>query len=461
MRVVRCLSLIGTLSLAACAAGVTEEENDLDPGNVDPIGGEATQSEESLDDELWWRRRDSGVRDAGSSVNNDAGSSTPSNDAGSSTPTRDAGSTSPVVDAGSPAVDAGNTNPAVDAGSSTPTRDAGSTTPPRDAGSSTADSGSTQPSNDAGSGTTGVWRPFNDQSPWNTPIAQNAPLAPDSAALIADLRASSQYGSNLDVNIAEFSIPLYYATPTTPLVDFLVELGGLGFSGSDGSNARAMVPVPAGATPDPMSDHHIAIIDRAKNIEWGFWNAANNNGQWTASLGATADLSGDGLRPYKPNNPTWYTSHGARACGFPLIAGLIRTEEIDAGRIEHALVIAYPHIRAGYYMSPASTAQARIGDDSISTRGIPCGGRVQLDPNLNLDSLGLSRAGRIIAEALQRYGAYVGDYSGAISIYAENAAAAQQHWRGVLDTYVFANKLDTSRLRVLSFGQLTNDGNGG
>jgi hypothetical protein len=219
--------------------------------------------------------------------------------------------------------------------------------------------------------------------------------------------------------------------------------------------------VPAGATPDPMSDHHIAIIDRAKNIEWGFWNAANSSGQWRASLGATADLAGDGLRPYKPSNPTWYTSHGARACGFPLIAGLIRTEEIDAGRIEHALVIAYPHIRAGYYMSPASTAQARIGDDSISTRGIPCGGRVQLDPNLNLDSLGLSRAGRIIAEALQRYGAYVGDYSGAISIYAENAASAQQHWRGVLDTYVFANKLDTSRLRVLQFGPLTNDGNGG
>jgi hypothetical protein len=306
-----------------------------------------------------------------------------------------------------------------------------------------------------------VWRPFNAQSPWNSLIPANPALAPDSTTLVSDLRTSSQYGTNLDVNIARFSIPLYYATPSTPLVDVLAELGGLGFSGSNGENAHAQVPIPAGATPDPESDHHLLIVDRAKNLEWGMWNTVNTNGKWTCSLGATADLSGDGLRPYKPNNPTWYTSHGARACGFPLIAGLIRTEEIDAGRIEHALVIAYPHIRAGLYMSPASTAQSRIGDDAIKTRGIPCGGRIQLDPSLNLDSLGLSRAGRIIAEALQRYGAYVGDYSGAISLYAENAPAAQAHWQGVLDTYVFSNKLDLSKFRVLQYGTLTDDGNGG
>jgi hypothetical protein len=462
MRVVRQLSFIGLVSLAACAEGVTEQENDLEPGNVDQVGNEATEDESSADDsELRWRpRRDAGTsvdagRDAGStSTGSDAGSTNPGSDAGSTNPGSDAGSTNPGSDAGRS--DAGSSSDAGrDAGSSSDAgRDAG-----RDAGSSN-DSGTTTPSNDAGS-SSGVWRPFNAQSPWNTLIPSNPPLAPDSAALISDLRTSSQYGQNLDVNIAEFSIPLFYATATTPMVDVLAELGGIGFSGNDGSNAHALVPIPAGAAPDPMSDHHIAIIDRAKNLEWGMWNARNESGRWSCSLGATADLSGDGLRPYKPTNPTWYTSHGARACGFPLIAGLIRTEEIDAGRIDHALVIAYPHIRAGLYMSPASTAQARIGDDSIQSRGIPCGGRIQLDPNLNLDSLGLSRAGRIIAEALQRYGAYVGDYSGAISIYAENAPAAQTHWRGVLDTYVFLNKLDLSRLRVLQYGQVTDDGNGG
>jgi hypothetical protein len=111
-------------------------------------------------------------------------------------------------------------------------------------------------------------------------------------------------------------------------------------------------------------------------------------------------------------------------------------------------------------MSPASTAQTRIGDDSIKTRGIPCGGHIQLDPKLDLDSLKLTRAGRIVAEALQRYGAFVGDYSGAISLYAENSPAAQAHWKGLLDTYEFSNKLDLSKFRALAFGKLTDDGNG-
>jgi hypothetical protein len=428
--------MLSVLSLAACAEGTHEQEDDLQGDGVQQIGDEGA-SPGADDSEL--RHRDAGA------TGRDAGSTTPTSDAGSSTPTNDAGSTTPATDAGR-----------ADAGSTTPSSDAGRA----DAGSPVVDSGTTTPGTDAGSSTS-VWRPFNNASPWNTLIPANPPLAPDSATLVADLRTSSQYGQNLDVNIARYSIPLYYATSSTPLVDVLAELGGLGFTGSNGQNAHALVPIPAGATPDPESDHHIAIIDRAKNLEWGMWNTSNANGKWTCGLGATADLAGDGLRPYKPNNPTWYTSHGARACGFPLIAGLIRTEEIDAGKIEHALVIAYPHIRAGFYMSPASTAQVRIGDDAIKTRGIPCGGRIQLDPNLNLDSLGLSRAGRIIAEALQRYGAYVGDYSGAISIYAENAPAAQQHWKGVLDTYVFSNKLDLSKFRVLQFGALTDDGNGG
>jgi hypothetical protein len=332
-------------------------------------------------------------------------------------------------------------------------RDAGMSASGTDAGMSARDAGtSTNPSS--------TWRPFNDQSPWNTLIGDNPALAPDSTTLIADLKNSSQYGQNLDINIAQFSIPLFYAQPGAATTDVVCDLGGLGFTGKDGANAHAQVPIPAGAAPDPESDHHLLIVDRAKNIEWGMWNTVNDKGRWTCGLGATMDLTGDGLRPFKPNNPTWYTSHGPRACGFALIAGLIRTEEIDAGKIEHALVIAYPHIRAGFYMSPASTAQTRIGDDSIKTRGIPCGGHIQLDPKLDLDSLKLTRAGRIVAEALQRYGAFVGDYSGAISLYAENSPAAQAHWKGLLDTYEFSNKLDLSKFRALAFGKLTDDGNG-
>ncbi len=132
-------------------------------------------------------------------------------------------------------------------------------------------------------------------------------------------------------------------------------------SGQQRHDASAMVPWPAGATPDPQSDHHLLIIDHSSMTEWGMWNVVDDGGQWHCGLGATMDLSGSGVRPLAEGNPTWYTSHGPRACGFALVAGLIRREEIAAGAIEHALIVAYPHIQAGICASFAG--EHRAGQD--------------------------------------------------------------------------------------------------
>jgi len=363
----------------------------------------------------------------------------------------DAGSSSVIFEDASTA-DGGARS---DAG--TPRSDAST---PRSDGGTSSDASTGSP--DSGGSTAGTaWRPFSAASPWNTPIAANSALASDSASLVDDFRSSSPYGEHLDVNISGFSVPLYFVDSSTPTHTVTCDLGGQGFSGSNGMNATASVPIPAGAEPDPQSDHHLLIVDKARNLEWGMWATEHNGSTWTCGVGATADLAGTGLRPYKPDlGAKWYEAHGARACGFPLSAGLIRVEELEAGAIEHALVVAYPHIRAGFYMSPASTAQARSGDNAISTRGIPCGGRIQLDPSLDVESLGLNRAGKIIAKALQKYGAYVGDYSGALSLYAENSDAAKAKYAGTLANDALW-KLDLARLRVLQFGKLTDDGNGG
>jgi hypothetical protein len=306
-----------------------------------------------------------------------------------------------------------------------------------------------------------VWRPFGVDSPWNTPIADGAALDPDSAIMIADFVTASPYGSFLGINIDDFSIPLFWADASTPQHMVSATIGGLGFSGNDGRDAIATVPIPDDAAADRQSDHHMLIVDRLRALEWGFYGAARQGSQWTCKLCATTDLNGSGVRPPEANNVTWYTSHGPRACGFPLIAGLIRTEEIQVGQIEHALVIAYPHIRAGLYTSPASTAQARIGSDAIKTRGIPCGGRIQLDPHLDLESLGLSASGKTIARALQKYGAYVGDYSGSMSLYAENDPGAMTYWNaGKLGEQELRDKIELDWFRVLALAPLLDNGNG-
>jgi hypothetical protein len=63
--------------------------------------------------------------------------------------------------------------------------------------------------------------------------------------------------------------------------------------------------------------------------------------------------------------------------------------------------VRIPSPQAGLCTSPASTAQARIDNDVIKSRGIPCGSRIQFDPSKNLDSLKLSRSGRAIMLAHQ------------------------------------------------------------
>ena len=302
-----------------------------------------------------------------------------------------------------------------------------------------------------------VWRPFSDDSPWNTPIPANPALEADSEALIADFASSSPFGAHLDINIDNYAIPLFFADASTPQVPMTAAVGGQGWAAGGFASTMSM-PLPQGAVADPADDHHIAVIDKANNKEWACWDTHLDSK--SAGVCATSDLSGSGVRPRADLASPWSEAHGARACGFPLVAGLIRPEEVAAGRIRHALAIAYPHIRAGFYTPPASTAQARVGDNSVSTRGIPCGGRIQLDPAVNVDALDASPEAKVIMRALQEYGAYVGDYSGALSIYADGSPDAQAEWEGVLHPAELNEVLDLNDLRVLKLGEVFDNGNG-
>jgi hypothetical protein len=328
------------------------------------------------------------------------------------------------------------------------------------AGKATAGSGgsSTSGGGSGGSGgsstSVGGWRPFNDQSPWNTAIPDNPGIDPDSATMIADLIASWSYGF-FYINSDQYSVPVYWIdSSSTATVNVTSTLGGTGFRVGSSSDSDAAgsgpAPIPSGATPADGSDKHLAVVDRTANMEWGFWSADHGSGSWTAGEASTMDLSGDGVRPPEVQDP-WWAAHGPRACGFALIAGLITADDVKAGAIDHALVVAYPHIRSRYYTPPASTAQS-TGGTAQANRGIPCGGHVQLDPSLDVTTLGLNATGLMIARALQTYGAFVGDLSGSISLYAEAGADALSYWNtGVLDGRT-ADAIPLSSLRVLTLG---------
>jgi hypothetical protein len=300
------------------------------------------------------------------------------------------------------------------------------------------------------------WRPFSADSPWNQRIAADAPSDPDSRALIDDFASRGP----LHINIQDWSIPVYFVdaahTPKHAVHDLRPGVFGRGFE-----FPRA-IPIPDGAVASPPvgehSDNHLSIIDRTLQLEWGMWAARKNDrGEWGTGLGAVTDLAGNGVAEPWFAAAREFDAHRARAGGFPLVAGLIFVDEIKAGRIEHALCFAYDHCRGGFFVPPASTAQVTMQEMTNRT-GIPMGGRIQLDPAWDVEGSPLSRSGRIIARALQEYGAYCGDFAGANVLYAENAPAAVAAWQGLLANdelrAVFTPEFIRAHFRVLDMGNV-------
>jgi hypothetical protein len=114
-----------------------------------------------------------------------------------------------------------------------------------------------------------------------------------------------------------------------------------------------------------------------------------------------------------PGAQTWW---GVSASSLSLVGGLITLEDLEYGRIEHALSMAIPNVRAGVYSSPAQ----RTDGKSSEPLSLPEGAHLRLNPKLDLAALHLPRLTLMIAEAAQRYGIFVKDGAGNVQFNAQD-----------------------------------------
>jgi hypothetical protein len=182
--------------------------------------------------------------------------------------------------------------------------------------------------------------------------------------------------------------------------------------------------IPAKAQPADGTDRHLHVLDLDGTTLHETWDF-RRTGATGAAVGkyAEVDLCGTGLST-EPWDPVDDSNGGSRAYGGSGVAGLIRTWELDAGVIRHAVALALTNdqLKQGYVW-PASSEDSTA---ALYAGSIPMGSLVVIPRDVDLDGLGLSRGGKILARALQDYGAYVVDRSDAVSFSAEPGAESHR-----------------------------------
>ena len=226
-------------------------------------------------------------------------------------------------------------------------------------------------------------------------VVRGAPVDPASASYVQ--RMSSE---DLVISLRQWTVPVYAAQQSTPRTTVaLTQTWGSGITALTG------VPMPAGIRPDPAADGHLTVVQPSSGCVYDFYRARRDGTGWAANWGNAIPLGSSGI---------YADGGGTRAAGFSAALGLVWPQEIERGRIDHALVFGYPYTRAGDPVSPATRSDGRSSDPGA----LPIGSRVRLDPSLDLFRLGLSRAERVVAKALQEYGMVLGDTSGGFTLYA-------------------------------------------
>ena len=254
---------------------------------------------------------------------------------------------------------------------------------------------------------------FSKRAFWNAQLPPDAPLDPHSREVVSELVRSVELGPSRQrpatINTSFYTPPVYVVGPEQPRVR--VELDHPPGSADDLRAALASVPLPPGMRPAAGNDAEAVIWQPSTDTLWEFWQLRRREGRWHAAWGGRLDRVSTGPAVFGSN---W----GASATGLPLAGGLITPGELRAGRIDHALALGVPDVRAWEFALPARRT------DGVSTcrHAVPEGARFRLDPALDVDSLGLHPAVATLAHAAQRYGIIVREQSGAVTFYAQNAS---------------------------------------
>jgi hypothetical protein len=306
---------------------------------------------------------------------------------------------------------------------------------------------------------------FNPQSFWNQPIKANPESDEQSDRWITLLKSETKA---IGINVFKWTIPVYEVDEKTPR--FYIQKHKLSNDEKNhwdtsrdyfghGPGFGKDVPIPQNALPDPEEDAHFAVVDWQHKIAWDMWGfRVRSDSTYESNTGMKYDLSGDGVfktSDFDILNGESVHFHGpGRASGVPAIAGLIMYDEVMSGKIGHKLAIATRFGAFQEFVSPASWT------DGCVPGGIPEGAVIQLNPELDLKKFDLTEGEKVVAKALQEYGAVFVDMARGTPLYAEGLWANQEKsWKNILrewDAGICTIPIDN--YRILKVGETIKKG---
>jgi hypothetical protein len=283
-------------------------------------------------------------------------------------------------------------------------------------------------------------RLYDKASFWNTKIPADSATDPNSAALVATSLTPYAPISNL-VNNDIWGIPIAYADPSSTIYS----VGCLKYD----CNIATSFRIPSYATPNSGSDGKLVVLDTTQKAELDMGRAVHDAGAgtWSTNSRYITESNGWGAMcaPHQ-------RCGGVLGSGLDEAGGVIRPEEIAQGVIKHALVLAIPYTRSNFFACPAVKTAGGHDDPNA----LPFGARVQLDPSFDVAAQPWSKWEKVVAVALQKYGAYVGDIGGSMAVRAEaNLNRGYEAWSraGVFQVSPSLSNLPWPMFRVLQIEQ--------
>jgi hypothetical protein len=268
-------------------------------------------------------------------------------------------------------------------------------------GTDSGSSGSSGPSGSSGGSTVAVDGPvptiggcpiFPVDSPWNTRIDDPTkfPVHPQWATYQTKMSLTTHLHPDWgNWSTDHYGIPWQTVPATQPTVPMTFDYADESDPGPYPFPADAKVEGGAGSG----GDMHVLVVAMGACSLYETWNSTYSAPGWSCGSGAKFDLSSNALRT------DGWTS--ADAAGLPILPGLVKVSEVQAGAIHHAIRFTMASTQQAY-IHPAVHAAGK-SDSTLPPMGL----RLRL--KASFDTTAFSGPTKVVLVALQQYGVILAD----------------------------------------------------